>query len=91
MLRTSLRTGLQERIESRPPVTKDITGPTPCSYTLRTPYTGPATKIGPPSKYPRGELTDCCIRNSLVFNVGALPSTSANREVWTLQVNNNEV
>lgn len=72
--RPSTIMGLQERIESRPPVTKDITGPTPCSYTLRTPYTGPATKIGPPSKYPRG----------------ALPSTSANREVWTLQVNNNE-
>lgn len=51
----SLRVGLQARIESRPPVTKDISGPTPCSYTLRTLYTGPATKIGPPPKYSRGE------------------------------------
>ena len=50
-----LRAGLQARIESRPPVAKDISGPTPCSYTLRAPYKGPATKIGPPVKYPRGE------------------------------------
>ncbi|XP_065890744.1 uncharacterized protein [Dysidea avara] len=66
--------GLQERIESRPPVTKDLTGPTPCSYTLQAPRPCPSTVIGPPSKYPRG----------------ALPSTNGNREIWTLKVSNDK-
>lgn len=50
-----LVTGLQARIDSRPPVTKDISGPTPWSYDLRTLHTSRAAKIGPPSKYPRGD------------------------------------